>query len=215
MVGFILHRRRGRPGKSHISRDKHAAVAGWVDSVPHPDLGIPSDFNWGPGEAPEHAQENVSSAFVVPMVRSAEHAAAPIGDAVQPPRRAYATRDMHAGVAVEGSEGSVSSWDAARPLWAEGHMHAGPRGCGGAQTWSGGPTRRISAGEAAASHDSAHSGTDRRHTAAGCGEVEQAVASLQGALRAELHSEELQLHGVLGRGGFGTVYHGVSTPLFL
>lgn len=44
------------------------------------------------------------------------------------------------------------------------------------------------------------------------GEVQQAVAALQGALQEELHEDELQLYDVLGRGGFGTVYHG--TPPF-
>eukprot|EP00892_Ulva_mutabilis_P012771 jgi/Ulvmu1/9867/UM057_0021.1 len=40
------------------------------------------------------------------------------------------------------------------------------------------------------------------------GKVAAAVQEMQGALQAELHEDQLKLHGVIGRGGFGTVYHG-------
>eukprot|EP00892_Ulva_mutabilis_P012770 jgi/Ulvmu1/9866/UM057_0020.1 len=40
------------------------------------------------------------------------------------------------------------------------------------------------------------------------GKVTAAVQEMQGALQAELHEDQLKLHGVIGRGGFGTVYHG-------
>lgn len=36
------------------------------------------------------------------------------------------------------------------------------------------------------------------------------MKEMQGALQAELHEDHLQLFGLLGRGGFGTVYHGTS-----
>jgi hypothetical protein len=47
------------------------------------------------------------------------------------------------------------------------------------------------------------------------GTVTQAVQQLQGTLQAELHEDELQIYDVLGRGGFGTVYHGENPPLLL
>eukprot|EP00892_Ulva_mutabilis_P012784 jgi/Ulvmu1/9879/UM057_0034.1 len=40
------------------------------------------------------------------------------------------------------------------------------------------------------------------------GRVAAAVQEMQGTLQAELQEDQLQLHGVIGRGGFGTVYHG-------
>eukprot|EP00892_Ulva_mutabilis_P012772 jgi/Ulvmu1/9868/UM057_0022.1 len=40
------------------------------------------------------------------------------------------------------------------------------------------------------------------------GKVAAAVQEMQGALQAELQEDQLKLHGVIGRGGFGTVYHG-------
>eukprot|EP00892_Ulva_mutabilis_P002024 jgi/Ulvmu1/11822/UM080_0033.1 len=40
------------------------------------------------------------------------------------------------------------------------------------------------------------------------GKVAVAVKEMQGALQAELQDDHLQLLGVLGRGGFGVVYHG-------
>lgn len=55
-------------------------------------------------------------------------------------------------------------------------------------------------------------GGSKRAVAEVRGEVQQAVAALQGALQEELHEDELQLYDVLGRGGFGTVYHGASPP---
>lgn len=47
------------------------------------------------------------------------------------------------------------------------------------------------------------------------GRVAAAVKEMQGALQAELHCSEdqLQLFRRLGRGGFGTVYHGAPLPL--
>jgi hypothetical protein len=38
--------------------------------------------------------------------------------------------------------------------------------------------------------------------------VASAVQQMQGALQAELQEEQLEVFSVLGRGGFGTVYHG-------
>ena len=40
------------------------------------------------------------------------------------------------------------------------------------------------------------------------GRVAAAVQEMQGALQAELQEDQLKLYGVIGRGGFGTVYHG-------
>lgn len=46
------------------------------------------------------------------------------------------------------------------------------------------------------------------------GQVSAAVKDMQRALQAELHEDQLTLFGCLGRGGFGTVYHGATTPCF-
>jgi hypothetical protein len=40
--------------------------------------------------------------------------------------------------------------------------------------------------------------------------VHAAVQELQGALQADLHEEQLKVFSVIGRGGFGTVYHGAA-----
>ena len=40
------------------------------------------------------------------------------------------------------------------------------------------------------------------------GKVAAAVQEMQGALQAELQDDHLHVYGVIGRGGFGTVYHG-------
>ena len=46
--------------------------------------------------------------------------------------------------------------------------------------------------------------------------VAAAVQEMQGALQAELQEDQLKLHGMVGRGGFGTVYHGaLSSPAAL
>ena len=45
------------------------------------------------------------------------------------------------------------------------------------------------------------------------GQVAVAVLEMQGELAAELADEELQLFSVLGRGGYGTVYHGARLLL--
>jgi hypothetical protein len=42
--------------------------------------------------------------------------------------------------------------------------------------------------------------------------VAAAVKEMQGALQAELHEDQIQLFRRLGRGGFGTVYHGALLP---
>jgi hypothetical protein len=42
--------------------------------------------------------------------------------------------------------------------------------------------------------------------------VNSAIAELQLALQEELHEDQLRIHRVLGRGGFGVVYHGASPP---
>ena len=42
--------------------------------------------------------------------------------------------------------------------------------------------------------------------------VATAVQQMQGALQAELQEEHLEVFSVLGRGGFGTVYHGARLP---
>ena len=44
------------------------------------------------------------------------------------------------------------------------------------------------------------------------GKVAAAVQELQGALQEELQEDQLQLFGVVGRGGYGTVYHGAAFP---
>jgi hypothetical protein len=49
---------------------------------------------------------------------------------------------------------------------------------------------------------------DDREVYAARATVANAVLRMQGALQQELHEEHLQVHRVLGRGGFGTVYHG-------
>jgi hypothetical protein len=36
---------------------------------------------------------------------------------------------------------------------------------------------------------------------------------MQGVLQQELHKQHLEIYSVLGRGGFGTVYHGAVLPL--
>lgn len=40
-----------------------------------------------------------------------------------------------------------------------------------------------------------------------------AVLRMQGVLQQELHKQHLEIYSVLGRGGFGTVYHGAVLPL--
>lgn len=42
--------------------------------------------------------------------------------------------------------------------------------------------------------------------------VATAVVSLQGQLRKDLQEDELQIFSVLGRGGYGIVYHGGPPP---
>lgn len=42
--------------------------------------------------------------------------------------------------------------------------------------------------------------------------VATAVVSLQGQLRKDLQEDELQIFSVLGRGGYGIVYHGTAVP---
>lgn len=46
----------------------------------------------------------------------------------------------------------------------------------------------------------------------GGGSHESSVQRMEGALQVELHEEHLKLFSVLGRGGFGTVYHGAPLP---
>ena len=43
-------------------------------------------------------------------------------------------------------------------------------------------------------------------------EVANAVTQLQDALCSDLQDAQLKVFDVLGRGGFGTVYYGVSPP---
>ena len=47
------------------------------------------------------------------------------------------------------------------------------------------------------------------HVHAARSTVANAVLQMQGELQAELHESQLQIHSVVGRGGFGTVYHGM------
>eukprot|EP00892_Ulva_mutabilis_P006166 jgi/Ulvmu1/3921/UM018_0144.1 len=107
------------------------------------------------------------------------------------------TRHAESSTFEPSSDGSVSSWDAAKPLWAVAQ--------GASQSHSQG-REHLSV----ASHGSAGTAGSGSSTAVAVvrGEVQHAVAALQGVLQAELHEDELQLYDVLGRGGFGTVYHG-------
>jgi hypothetical protein len=43
--------------------------------------------------------------------------------------------------------------------------------------------------------------------------IASAVLRMQGELQAELHDDEIRVHDVLGRGGFGIVYRGVCRGL--
>jgi hypothetical protein len=40
--------------------------------------------------------------------------------------------------------------------------------------------------------------------------IQQAISEMQSALQDEFQEDELKIHGVLGQGAFGTVYHGTS-----
>lgn len=44
--------------------------------------------------------------------------------------------------------------------------------------------------------------------------VEMAIRDLQRELRHDLHDQDIQIFGLLGRGGFGTVHHGAPSPPF-
>lgn len=146
----------------------------------------------GKGSAGPPSEE--SSALRLPSMAAGPPQGAPhspSADAAE--AAAYALR-AEASLAGESSNGSVSSWDAAKPLWAMAQ----------------GASRSRSKGKehlSVASHQSGGSGSSAT-VALVRGEVRQAVTALQGALQAELHEDELQLYDVLGRGGFGTVYHG-------
>jgi hypothetical protein len=41
--------------------------------------------------------------------------------------------------------------------------------------------------------------------------IQLAISEMQNALQDELQEDELKIHGVLGQGAFGTVYHGMFT----
>jgi hypothetical protein len=43
--------------------------------------------------------------------------------------------------------------------------------------------------------------------------IQLAISEMQNALQDELQEDELKIHGVLGQGAFGTVYHGMSICL--
>lgn len=38
--------------------------------------------------------------------------------------------------------------------------------------------------------------------------IQLAISDMQSALQDELQEDELKIHGILGQGAFGTVYHG-------
>eukprot|EP00892_Ulva_mutabilis_P000885 jgi/Ulvmu1/10798/UM069_0033.1 len=117
-----------------------------------------------------------------------------------------------------GGEDMVQSGSTADRMTRDGSggLHTGttaaPHGTGsvGAVSGQSGPVTAdgMLVTSAAATARSGGSGGGSRAVAEVRGEVQQAVAALQGALQEELHEDELQLYDVLGRGGFGTVYHG-------
>jgi Protein kinase domain len=69
-----------------------------------------------------------------------------------------------------------------------------------------------SGGRSSAIATAASSG-ERGDVHAARSQVANAVAELQDALQEELHEEHLQIYSILGRGGFGTVYHGARPVL--
>ena len=78
-------------------------------------------------------------------------------------------------------------------------------------------TQLLSAGggDSTAGSEETSVGSTTMHSARGAavrGRVAAAVQEMQGALQAELQEDELKLYGVIGRGGFGTVYHGAPSP---
>lgn len=44
--------------------------------------------------------------------------------------------------------------------------------------------------------------------------IHTAVVQMQGDLKDELNEEDITIHGVLGQGAFGTVYHGVQRACY-
>lgn len=43
--------------------------------------------------------------------------------------------------------------------------------------------------------------------------IQLAISEMQNALQDELQEDELKIHGMLGQGAFGTVYHGMYSPV--
>lgn len=184
LAGLIVHKRRSRRAAADDRRSgKQTVRTGRVDSVPRADLGLPPAFSGGPARSAHGA--DLASGPVHLRVDAHPHAGAP---------EAFAW---------EASDASLSSWDTARPLW-DGHERStGSRGSAAAATAQSGKGTTSAASRGSGSSSSANVAVVR-------GEVQQAVAALQGVLQAELHEDELQLYDVLGRGGFGTVYHGAN-----
>lgn len=70
----------------------------------------------------------------------------------------------------------------------------------------------LQEGEEAATEEAEEDMDAETGAARVAGKVALAVKEMQGALQTELQDDHLQLLGVLGRGGFGVVYHGVNEP---
>ena len=180
LAGLIVHKRRSRRAAAGDSRSgKEAERTGRVDSVPRADLGLPPALSGGPASS-AHGADLASGPVHLRVDAGAPDA-----------------------FAREASDGSLSSWDTARPLW-DGHERStGSQGSAAAAPPQSGKGTVSATSRGSGSSSSANVAVVR-------GEVQQAVAALQGALQAELHEDELQLYDVLGRGGFGTVYHGAN-----
>lgn len=177
---LVVQRRRTRRAEAR-GRSKEAAVLGRVHSVPNADLRLPVDFcGASDGSADTH---DAVGAISLPGQEPKAHAAPD-------------------GVLRESSDGSASSWDAAKMLWVD--MQGGSRG----SSRSAVPQKPLSSNEPVSMPSHGSGSGSSANVAVVRGEVQQAVAALQGALQKELHEDELHLYDVLGRGGFGTVYHG-------
>ena len=74
--------------------------------------------------------------------------------------------------------------------------------------------KRLSSGCAGSSSRSGASPQQPVDVAAARTHVAHAVLDMQEHLQSELHEKQLHIYSVIGRGGFGTVYHGAPPPRF-